>query len=126
MIASLLGLTQGRMDFLTGVLCLFMALALCTLHVISSTEHGARLDLPNYVRVPLVTSGVGMLFRGVDLIMLAQAGHDRGLPGHIDPVGVALTVSMTAFFITWAVHVVIKSNLRRRAASGVTPTPPAR
>ncbi len=94
-------------DLPTGILCLVMAFALSALHAMSSPAHKKWFTLPLYVRLGLLASAIGMVYRGVELFTLARPDAPLSVPGHVDPIGLALTCSMAFTFCALALHVAL-------------------
>jgi hypothetical protein len=93
-----------NLDILAGIFCIWIAVCICGLHVVSSPKRHNWMTIPEYVRRGLFVTAGMFLWRGTDF--LTHAGEIGGL-GHINAVGImssvtlAYTVSAIAF---WALR----------------------
>lgn len=92
-----------RLDLWTAMLCILMCFALGVLHILTSPPHRRWITLPRYVRVGFFVTANGMLYRGVDLLVLARP-PEASVAGHIDGAGFLLSISMAFTICGLAVH----------------------
>jgi hypothetical protein len=81
-----------NLDIAAGVLTGWIALALFSLHVISSPRHRTWMTIPEYVRRGFLVTGAMFTWRSVNLFSVA--GSDVIL-GHINAEGMMALISVT-------------------------------
>lgn len=80
-------------DMFTGTLCILISLSFAALHIMTSHKHRIWPNVPEYVRIGFLATTCGMLARGLDFFRLSTPVGD-GAQGHIDTVGLIVTVMM--------------------------------
>lgn len=97
-------MNPSSLDVLAAVMTGCVAVALFTIHVLTSAAHAKWVTLPGYVRAGLFPSGAMFMIRSVNLLNISPRAPDG--PGHINLEGLILaaillyTVLAVAYW-TW-------------------------
>lgn len=95
-------ISQAMIDAVGGLLCLLIALALFTIHIVSSKKKKPWIVLPEPLRWSLAVTGFLFMVRGVGL-----SAADTPISGqHIPPLALLTTLSLATTVCGLAVWIV--------------------
>lgn len=103
------------MDFPTGVVVLYIAAVLATLHILTQPKNRHWQNLPAYLRAPLFPAAGLMAWRGVDLLALARVPigsiGTTGAPilGHANGVAFLAVFGLAVVFSGLLAHVLTRT-----------------
>ena len=90
------------LDLLTGWLSVAIAVSFISLWILSSPDHRLVFPLPGWLRFFLLSTSVGVLYRGIELVNLSHA--KAMVAGHVDQLGALVSVSMALTIGGFAFH----------------------
>lgn len=91
-------------DAIASLMCFMTALAAFIIHVLSNPNKEHWVDLPTYVRRGLFAVGGAMLYRAINLAVLANE-FPPSSPGHMNVESFVGIITIAYVFTAWAIHI---------------------
>ena len=92
------------LDAIASLMCFMTALSVFIIHVLSNPVKRHWIDLPDYVRRGLFCLGGVMLYRAINLAVLANE-YPPTSPGHMNLESFVVTIFLAYVFTAWSVHI---------------------